>query len=269
MTADLLERPTPTGAAGAVFGRIVAAVDGTEPGWEGCRQAARLVAPEGRLEVFAAVYLVEASLAAWSEEEIAEQLEAAAGDTIRQAREIAGRRAESRLVNGPTFPSLLHELARSEATLAVVGAQGHSRASEIVLGGVVGELLHKAQCSVLVARPPAADVLFPVSIVAGVDGSPESERALAAARYLARRFDVPLRAVVAVGGRAVDLTRPARGARARRGEPGRRPARRREPRFARAAGARLRVGAGSASGCLLGARRPRPAHVMSGGRARP
>ena len=196
-----------TARAASVFDRVVAGVDGTEPGFEAARQAARLVAPDGRLEVFTAVYLVEASLAGWSASNIAEELEREAGEASRQGAVIAGPRAESRLVNGPPLQSLMHELKNTRATLAVVGTHGHSRLSEIMIGGVAGELLHNAPCSVVIARPPAAEALFPRAIVAGSDGSPESETAVAVAQYLADRFAAPLTVVTAVEGKAVDLER--------------------------------------------------------------
>jgi nucleotide-binding universal stress UspA family protein len=61
---------------------------------------------------------------------------------------------------------------------------------------------HKARCSVLVARNAGPD--FPGRIVVGVDGSPESAAAYAAARHLAGRFGADLWPVVAHGGKGVD-----------------------------------------------------------------
>jgi nucleotide-binding universal stress UspA family protein len=193
----------------SVFDRVIAGVDGTDAGLEATRQAARLVAADGWLELFAAVYLVEANLTGWPAPEIAEELEREAGETIRRAAAIA-RRAELRLVNGPPLQSLLHELEEKQATLAVVGTHGHSRLSEIMIGGVAGELLHRAPCSVLLARRPLTEALFPHAIVAGADGSPESESAVAVAQYLAERFRVPLRVVTALKGKTVDLARAQR-----------------------------------------------------------
>lgn len=205
-----LQAAAETGAAGSVFARVVAGVDGSEPGYEAARQAARLVDPDGSLELFTAVYLVEANLAGWSSTRIRAELEAEAGEAARRAVEIAGPRAESRLVNGPPLTTLFNELKATQATLAVLGTHGHSRLSEMLLGGVSGELLHHGPCSICIARPPAADALFPRAIVAGFDGSAESEAALEAARELADRFGVPLRLVTAVGGKAVDRERAAR-----------------------------------------------------------
>jgi nucleotide-binding universal stress UspA family protein len=197
--------PVERASGASVFDRVVAGVDGTEPGFEAARQAARLVAPDGWLEVFTAVYLVEANLVGWSAPRVAEELEREAGDASRKGAEIAGPRAETRLVNGPPLQSLVHELKEKEATLAVVGTHGHSRMFEIMIGGVAGELLHDAPCSVLIARRPQARKLFPRAIVAGADGSPGSEAAVAAAQYLADRFGVPLRVVTALKGKFVDL----------------------------------------------------------------
>ncbi len=196
-----------TGVGPAVFGRVVAGVDGSEPGFEAVRQAVRLVDPGGWLEVFTAVYLVGATLAGGSGPRIAAELERESGEAHREAVAIAGPSAESQLVNGPPFLTLMNELKEKEATLAVVGTHGHSRLSEIMIGGVAGELLHKAPCSVVIARSPTDAALFPRAIVAGVDGSPQSETALAAARYLAHRFAAPLTAVTALGGKGVDLDR--------------------------------------------------------------
>jgi nucleotide-binding universal stress UspA family protein len=177
-------------SATTVFDRVVCGVDGTDAGFEAARQAGRLVSPGGWLEVFGA-----APLAA----------ERGAGETIRRAVAIAGSRAESRLVNGPPLQSLVHELKEKQATLAVVGTHGHRRLYEVMIGGVGGELLHDAPCSVLIARQPLTDALFPRAIVAGADCSPESDRAVAAAEYLADRFGVPLRVITALRGKFVDL----------------------------------------------------------------
>ena len=193
-------------AAGSrVFGRVVAGVDGSEPGFEAARQASRLVEPDGRLEIVTAVHLAEASLAGPTAPRLHGELDREAAETAGEGAAIAGPRAESRVLNGPPAATLKRELAEQDATLVVVGTHGHSRMSEIMLGGVVGELLHDAPCSVLVVRPPAAEALFPRAIVAGADGSPESAAAVATAQYLAERFSAPLTVITALGGKDVDL----------------------------------------------------------------
>ena len=194
-------------AAQSMFERVVAGVDGSDAGYEAARQATRLVAPDGWLELFTAVYLVEANLAAWSAPQIRAKLEREATEAVCFGAAIAGPRARSRLVNGPPLQSLTRELDKKQATLAVVGTHGHSRLSEIMLGGVAGELLHSAPCSVCIARRPATDALFPRAIVAGCDGAPESEGAVAVARHLADRFGASLSIVTGLGGKDVDHER--------------------------------------------------------------
>jgi Universal stress protein UspA and related nucleotide-binding proteins len=189
-----------------VFSRVVVGVDGTEPGFEACRQARRLVEPDGWIELVAAAHLADATLAGWSASQFAEELEREAADALERAREIVGERAETRLVNGDPSEVLRDELERRQATVVALGTHGHSRVSEIMLGGVSGELLHLAPCSILIARAPHVDDgPFPSSLVVGIDGSTESFAALQVAEQLARRLDAPLRAVIALDDDSIDL----------------------------------------------------------------
>jgi len=194
----------PGSRAGSVFGRVIVGIDGTEPGFEACRQALRLAAPNAWIELVSAAYLAGAALAGWSAARMAEELEREAGEGLRRAQEIAGDRASVRLMNGPAADVLLREAEKKDATLLALGTHGHSRLSEIMIGGVAGEILHRAPCSVLIARPPHSAEKFPGSIVVGLDGSLESDGALAAADELRRRLDVPLRVLVALRGKGVD-----------------------------------------------------------------
>jgi nucleotide-binding universal stress UspA family protein len=103
----------------------------------------------------------------------------------------------------PTAGRVLAELELRHSTLAVVGAGSHDRAAGAVLGSVPTTLLHRATCSVLVARAGVgAPELFPQAVVVGVDGSHASLAALAAARDLARRLNASVRVLTAAG--AVD-----------------------------------------------------------------
>jgi nucleotide-binding universal stress UspA family protein len=184
-----------TGAA--VFASVLAGVDGSPEGREAASQAARLVAGEGKLELVTAVYLIEAGLHGWSEERVSAALEREGGRSLAEAAELVGSRATKRLVSGPPLQALLDRAERVGATLISVGSHDHIRMSEMLIGGVSGPLLHEAHCSVLVARPPTTQCLFPRTIVAGIDGSQGSLDALAVAEYLSLRFDAALRVVLA------------------------------------------------------------------------
>lgn len=104
------------------------------------------------------------------------------------------------------MPILLDEIDRIGAGLVALGSHGRRRATEILVGGVAGELLHKAPCSVLIARPAPADA-WPRAVVVGFDGSAHSVRALAVARRLAERDGLGVRIVTAHRGKRVDLER--------------------------------------------------------------
>jgi nucleotide-binding universal stress UspA family protein len=206
IAAEPPEPAAPTGAA-SCFLRVLVGIDGSEAGLEAVRHAARLVSPDGRLELFSAAYLIEALLAGWSPSRTDIELARDTRDAIYAAVQIAGRRVITRAVSGPPLEAILHEVDETDATLAVVGTHGRSRLSELLVGGVAGGLLRAAPCSVLIARPPTIAALFPRSIVVGTDGSWQADGAVAVARQLARRFGAQLRIVAASRDRSVDLAR--------------------------------------------------------------
>jgi nucleotide-binding universal stress UspA family protein len=191
---------TPAAAAtpaSSVFARVVVGVDGAEPAYEACRQAAMLVDPGGSIEVFSAVYIPGAELAGWPPARVDEELRREAGGALTKAAELAGPTAEQRLIAAPPLPALLDEITRRQATLVAVGTRGRSGFSDLVIGGVTAGLLHRAPCSVLVARRPLGERSFPRAIVVGDDGSAGSGAALEAARHMADRFRASLKVVAA------------------------------------------------------------------------
>jgi nucleotide-binding universal stress UspA family protein len=127
----------------------------------------------------------------------AEQALAAARDCVEPYTA-----ATTKLVRGTPAALLLEEIDRDEDTLVAVGSSRVGRLLGIVEGSITSQMVHRAPCSVLVARP--ARNAFPRRISVGVDGSVESAAAYAAARYLAERFDAALRTIVAEGGKGVD-----------------------------------------------------------------
>jgi nucleotide-binding universal stress UspA family protein len=202
-----LERGSVLPLAELLVSSVVVGVDGSEAGYEACRQAARLAVPVSRVELVCAVDLARVVHAGFSASTIAGDLAAEGAAALDAAAEIFAGRASPELLDGGAVQALLRAIDRTAATLVVVGSHGHRRAAEVVLGGVSGELLHAAPCAVLVARATAAPELFPRTIVAGVDGSPEAERALSAAEELAARFDARLRVVTALRGKGIDPAR--------------------------------------------------------------
>lgn len=195
-------------AAGqSVFTRILVGIDGSEQSLEAARQAALLQDPAGQLTLFSA----------WD----ATPLLGATGEVLRSYLDGGEQRlvsenslaaaceytapytaATTKLARGAPVSLLLEEIDRDEDTLVAVGFSGSGRLIGAVEGSVGTGIIHRAPCSVLVARP--AKNGFPRRIVTGVDGSVESAAAYAAARYLAERFDAELHALVAWGGHGVN-----------------------------------------------------------------
>jgi nucleotide-binding universal stress UspA family protein len=191
-----------------VFDRVVCGVDGSAPATDAAAVAGRVVAPDGTLELVA---VEEIGLAVHAGSRMAPVAEMLATETKRASREaiaIAGyfhHLVETKLLEGNPLDCLREEIDRLDATLAVVGTRGRSRAAGIALGSVTTHLLHEAPCSVLVARE-AHDLLeWPRRILVGIDGSTGSAAAFTAASTLAGRHGAVVRPVVATREPFVDL----------------------------------------------------------------
>ncbi len=263
-----LERGSTLPPAELLVSSVVVGVDGSEAGYEACRQAARLTVPGSRIELVCAVDVARVVHAGFSASTIAGELAAEGTAALDAAAEIFAGRASPELVEGGAVQALLRTVDRTSATLLVVGSHGHRRAAEIVLGGVAGELLHAAPCAVLViardggARPLSARNRRRCRRLTGVGaralrcrGSRSPVRRTAAGRDgAAREGDRPgaspqPRAVRRSGRRAAGR-RPGRGGRRCRS------ARRRKSRPPRAACARKRLGTRGPPRRMLRARRP-------------
>lgn len=85
--------------------------------------------------------------------------------------------------HGPVVPTLLQ--AAADASLLVLGSRGHALATGTFGGSVSQHVARHASCPVIVVRPP--HTTSTPRIVVGIDGSPESVRALRFACERARR----------------------------------------------------------------------------------
>jgi nucleotide-binding universal stress UspA family protein len=195
------------------FSRVLVGVDGSPESNEAGRQAGRLTEPGGELTLLAAYDIASAlfggtgvGVPAYLDETLQRKL---AEDALRAAgQEIEGPLAPAaKVVRGTSWTELLREASEGRDTLIAVGSHGTGRAIGILIGSTATEIVHKAPCSVLVARQSAPG--WPRRIVVGVDGSAESALAYAAASRLAERFGAELWPLVAYGGRGVDRDRVA------------------------------------------------------------
>jgi nucleotide-binding universal stress UspA family protein len=184
-------------AAGAtetgIFTRIVCGVDGTSESLFAVKQANRLRQPHGSLFLVVVMRLAKAAQAGIAAGHAADLLQNEAEEAMAEAKEIVA--AEGKIVNGDPATVLLDEAQR--ATLLALGSHGRGRTAGMLLGTVAARMLHEAPCPVLISRPARDPDTWPQAIVVGVDGSSESELAVAAARSAASACRAKLRIVAA------------------------------------------------------------------------
>jgi nucleotide-binding universal stress UspA family protein len=183
-----------TTSDGSIFGRVLVGVDDSPESVEAARQAAILAA--GPVTLLAAYDLTQTIVGAGmapapvvplDEGPFRERAEEALG---RARQELGSNEPAGKIARGRAWEMLLDEIAAEHITLVAVGSHGAGRAKGILIGSTATELVHKAPCSVLVARKPLKD--FPSSIVVGIDGSKEAAVAGAVAGALAERFGAKL-----------------------------------------------------------------------------
>jgi nucleotide-binding universal stress UspA family protein len=183
-----------TTSDGSIFGRVLVGVDDSPESVEAARQAAILAT--GPVTLLAAYDLTQtivgtgmapAPVVPLDEGPFRERAEEALG---RARQELGSNEPAGKIARGRAWEVLLDEIPAEHITLVAVGSHGAGRAKGILIGSTATELIHKAPCSVLVARKPLKD--FPSSIVVGVDGSKEAAIADAVAAAIAKRFGAQL-----------------------------------------------------------------------------
>ena len=197
---------TATSQRHSVFSHVIVGIDGSTESREAARQAAILV--DGELTLFASYDIAAAIAGTGIGVPVYLDVDgqrAAAEDALGRAYESAAAASPTSLVvRGRPADELISEVEREQSTLVVVGSHDYSRLAGFVLGSTATEVVHKAPCSVLVARRKDMREEFPTNVVVGVDGSRESATAFAAACQLSERFNAELWPVVAHGGKAVN-----------------------------------------------------------------
>jgi len=188
-----------------IFSRVLVGIDGSEKSREAARQAATVT--DGELTLLF-VYDIASALVGgtgfgvpvYYDEEVQR---ASAEDALRHAQEdVEAVHPIGKIAKGVAWDALIDEAERRENTLIAVASHGRGRMAGIVMGSVATEVIHKAPCSVLVARKRSG--VFPHKIVVGIDGSRQSLAAYAVAKDLAKRFEAELVPVRAHGGRQVE-----------------------------------------------------------------
>jgi nucleotide-binding universal stress UspA family protein len=196
MSTEITQRER-TEVGASPFERVLVGVDGSPESVEAARQAAALA--HGPVTLLASYDLVAGLVGGVGPATPAmvdeAALRATAEERLELARDALGATAALKIGEGRPWDLLLNEIDRAGSTLVAVGSHGHSRPVGILIGSTATELIHKAPCSVLIARTALG--AFPSRIVVGLDGSAESLAAYEVAESLARRFEARLISIVA------------------------------------------------------------------------
>jgi nucleotide-binding universal stress UspA family protein len=169
-----------------MFNKVLVAIDG-QPGGRDAVALARQLADPGEKLTLGHVYAWhhEPSMPGYDDGEAAEMMRARA--LLRAECDEAALDAELRWIGAESPGHGLHELAEAMgADLLVVGSTHRGRIGRILIGDDTRAALAGARCAVAVA--PAGYAEHPTDIRrigVAYDGSPESERALAAGRKFA------------------------------------------------------------------------------------
>lgn len=153
------------------FPSILCGVDGSRVSAEAARQAAILSAAGARLKLLGVGW--DAGQGPAAQATIAPQQLAAALETARlEACGLGATTTVETIESREETATLFAEAARHD--LLVIGASSPSRATGMLAGSTASAAVHAAPVPVLVARRPPADVEFPSSILAAIDGTPAS-----------------------------------------------------------------------------------------------
>jgi nucleotide-binding universal stress UspA family protein len=178
----------------AVFSRVLVGIDETPESLIAAVQAGALRAPDGELVLLAVAERYLASHAGMAAADAYDHLYAETSDDLDRAKELVDA-DDAIMASGRLVDHLCGECSRRGATLVAVGVRPHRRLTAMTFGGHDVDALHDVSCSVLIARPGWGPHK-PERIVVAVDGSPESDAAEAAARFLAGRLGCELVPVV-------------------------------------------------------------------------
>jgi nucleotide-binding universal stress UspA family protein len=182
-----------------MFNNVLVGVDEHQGGRDAVALAAQLTARGGRLTL-AHVYHDEAALhlPGYDEQQAAEITRSRA--LLQAARDEAGIDAQLRWSASDSVGHGLHELAEmTGADLLVVGSTRRGLLGRVCLSDDTHAALDGAPCAVAIAPGGYADHAAEIRKVGvGYDGSPDSERALCAARALASDLGATLAAMEVV-----------------------------------------------------------------------
>jgi nucleotide-binding universal stress UspA family protein len=191
-----------------VFSNVLVGVDGRQGGRDAIALAKQLAAPDGQIAL-AHIYGNDwmlgrgAALALPVEREVAERL------LSKEREETATRGELVSCADSPAGRGLMRLAERRATDVLVVGSCHRGPLGRVFLGDQTSGALNGAPCAVAIAPLGHAAAPHPLSAIGiGYDGSPESERALEAARELAARCGSTIKALSVVSLQSIPYGEP-------------------------------------------------------------
>jgi nucleotide-binding universal stress UspA family protein len=185
-----------TSSQGSNPPRIVVGIDGSLDSTRALDWATRQAALTGAVLELVTAYRPGYTYAS------AEDIQAAMDSVLDDARNHVATLSPELTLKSATHEAIPAKVlidASREADLLVVGCRGLGGFSGLLLGSVGKECAHQAQCPLVIVRPAKDELQSPRPhrIAVGVDGSPQSARALEWAAAQAERTDATVLVVLA------------------------------------------------------------------------
>lgn len=116
-------------------------------------------------------------------------------DVMKAKAEAAGLSFTAKMMDGKHYKALIEDTLASDYDLVVMGALGMGAVKDSQLGSVTERFVRRVDRDTLVVRDPDGLEDGQGAIVVGIDGSPQSFRALEIGLALSRALERPLHAV--------------------------------------------------------------------------
>jgi nucleotide-binding universal stress UspA family protein len=189
--------------------KVIVAVDASQGASDAIALASKLAGITGSTLMLVNVFPYDLHPSRGSNREFEAYMRQDSIDLLERLRTAHGDESiEVKAIANPSPSHGLHELAEQEdAGLIVVGSTHTGRAGRVLPGSTAERLLHGSPCPVAVAPAGYAERsgAEPAIIGCGYDGSPSAQRALEAARRVARATGAQLRVIRVFEPLAYDL----------------------------------------------------------------
>lgn len=178
--------PTASPSPATGFARVLCGIDSSPEAIEALRQASVLADEDARILGVSVWDPVAAAHGSHPSPQLIDFVRDRASSALADAEELLPG-LQARLIRGSDVAAVVEVATSERADLIAVGPHSHSRAAGIALGSVATAVVHRAPCSVLIARRTDQASRFPDRIIHAGDGSSDSKLAATVAGRIAAR----------------------------------------------------------------------------------